>query len=95
VSLVGAIRDLFGRQAATIAALERRVATLEARPLGIQYKGLWDADVDYQTDEAVTFHGSLFVAIAPSSNVKPEGAEGVWRLAVKRGRDGRDGRDAR
>lgn len=95
MSLIAAVRDLFGRQAATIAALEQRVAALEARPLGVRYAGVWDADHAYVPDEAVTFRGSLFIALAPSSNVKPEGAEGVWRLAVKRGRDGRDGRDAR
>jgi hypothetical protein len=95
VSLIAAVRDLFNRQATSLAALERRVAALEARPLGVRYAGIWDADLDYQKDEAVTYRGSLFVALASSSNVKPEGAEGVWRLAVKRGRDGRDGRDAR
>ena len=89
------VRALFSQQRVRLDELERRVVTLEQRPPGIVYRGLWDESVSYAPHEGVTHRGSVFVAIEPSRGVKPEGADGVWRLAVKRGRDGRDGRDAR
>jgi hypothetical protein len=95
VSLIAAVRDLFGRQAATIAALEQRVAVLERRPVGLLYRGVWSPDVAYERDEAVTAGGALWVARTPSRGLKPGEAVAAWQLAVKRGRDGRDGRDAR
>jgi hypothetical protein len=91
VTLIDTLRDLFSRQRAQLAALEARVAVLEARPLGVRYAGTWDAETDYETDQAVTASGSVWIARTPSRGLRPgEGPE--WTLAVKRGRDGRDAR---
>jgi integrin beta 3 len=95
MTFIERVGALFSQQRERIAKLEQRVVALEQRPIGVIYRGLWDESVSYAPHEGVTHRGSVFVAIEPSRGVKPEGADGVWRLAVKRGRDGRDGRDAR
>jgi hypothetical protein len=77
---------------ARIDELSQRLAVLEARPVGLMYRGVWTGFDDYAVNEAVTFRGSLWVAKAPSCGVEPGGDGGAWQLAVKRGRDGKDGR---
>lgn len=52
------------------------------------YRGVWRAGA-YERGDAVTFGGSLFVAMQATS-ARPETAGDDWRLAVKRGRDGKD-----
>jgi hypothetical protein len=92
VSLVGAVRDLFGRHAASIAALEQRLLILERRPAGLLYRGVWSAEAAYDANDGVSHGGSLWVALTSSRGLTPGQTSGAWQLAVKRGRDGRDAR---
>jgi hypothetical protein len=91
VTFADSVRALFGQQRERISTLEQRIAALEARPLGVRYAGVWDAETDYAPDMAVSSSGSIWIARSPSRGLRPgEGPE--WQLAVKRGRDGRDAR---
>lgn len=62
------------------------------------YRGVFreggDDGSGYQGGDAVTFGGSLWVALRATTSKPGEGSPD-WRLAVKKGRDGRDGRDAK
>ena len=70
-------------------ALTKRVAELEARPAGVQYRGVWDATRLYAKDEAVTFTGAVWIALSANVSRRPPAA-GIWQLAVRKGADGRD-----
>lgn len=52
-------------------------------------RGVYKASQSYEAGDAVTFGGSLWIA-QKSTDVKPDGPDTGWRLAVKKGRDGRD-----
>lgn len=52
-------------------------------------RGVYKAGQSYEAGDAVTFGGSLWIA-QKSTDVKPDGPDTGWRLAVKKGRDGRD-----
>jgi hypothetical protein len=54
------------------------------------YKGVWKDGEVYTENDAVTWDGSVWIAVCRNST-RPGAAEASWRLAVKRGRDGRDG----
>jgi hypothetical protein len=69
--------------------MHRRLHALEQRP-GLQYRDVWSADTKYHVGDVVTYAGSMWVAKVINNAVKPGDSAGVWRLAVKRGRDGRD-----
>ena len=84
-----AIRGFVERKiAAAVAPLLVQIKELQDRPKGLLYEGSWSEGSTYEKDSAVTYSGSLFVALRRTS-AKPEGSPD-WRLAVKRGRDGRD-----
>ena len=61
--------------------------------IGIEYRGVYDKEQEYEVGNFVTHKGSMWYA-----QEKPVGEPGKdhegWRLAVKCGRDGRDGKDA-
>ncbi|OWJ74628.1 carbohydrate-binding family V/XII protein [Haematobacter genomosp. 1] len=75
-------------QGQQIAALEARMATLEAHP-PLTYVGTHEAGKSYRKGEAVTANGSLWVAQRDTDGTP--GTNDGWKLAVKRGRDGRGG----
>lgn len=54
----------------------------------IIYREIW-REGDYEAGDAVTFGGSLWIALRATS-AKPGDGSPDWRLAVKKGRDGRD-----
>lgn len=54
------------------------------------YRGVWASAETYAKGDAVTWGGSLFIAVRDPDGAKPE-TDDSWKLAVKRGRDGRDG----
>jgi hypothetical protein len=75
--------------------LERRVDELSARPASLDYQGVWDREQTYQSGQAVTDHGSLWLCTTNQVRSRPAEDAICWRLICKKGRDGRDGRDAR
>ncbi len=55
-------------------------------------RGVYKAGQAYERGDGVTWAGSFWIA-QKQTEAKPDGSDGSWRLAVKRGRDGKDGRD--
>lgn len=76
--LVVANRDL--------ADLRARIGQLEARPIGIDYRGLWHAGT-YPAGSFVTLGGSLWRAKCATRQEPGVGAD--WALVVSRGKTGR------
>jgi hypothetical protein len=56
---------------------------------GFRYRGVYREGRDYATGDAITWGGSLWIALRDNAE-KPESGD-AWQLAVKKGRDGRDG----
>jgi hypothetical protein len=79
-------RSLESRDA-RIAALERRIAEVEAVQKAARYRGTWQPGERYEKGNLATHAGSLWAAIDDSPG-KP-GVSG-WQLAAKRGADGKD-----
>lgn len=69
--------------------LEARVASLEARP-AVPWEGPWDAEKQFPASCFCTHGGGMWFAAAASKGVRPGTGDGVWRLAVKAGKDGKD-----
>lgn len=74
------------RSAQRVQRLEERMAAAS----GLRYLGVHDAGEAYESGDAVTHGGSLWIAKERTS-AKP-GADSTWQLAVKRGKDGKDAR---
>jgi collagen type III alpha len=53
-------------------------------------RGVYKAGHQYETGDSVTFGGSIWNCLMPTTD-KPGNGSTAWRLAVKHGRDGRDG----
>jgi hypothetical protein len=53
-------------------------------------KGVYREGEAYREGDGVTWGGSLWLAQRDAPEGKPDGGNGHWRLAVKRGRDGKD-----
>jgi hypothetical protein len=49
---------------------------------GLRYRGTWEPDVDYVTNDLVSFAGGAHVALGPSRGQRP-GQGPPWKLAVK------------
>jgi hypothetical protein len=59
------------------------------------YRGVWQDGRTYVHQDAVTWGGSQWVCLAPSTTAKPGQADAesrAWTLAVKAGRDGKPGK---
>lgn len=73
---------------------ERTVQRKVPLGVGIEYRGVYDREEDYETGNFVTHKGSMWYA-----QQKPTGEPGKdhdgWKLAVKCGRDGKDATPAR
>lgn len=82
------------RKLERIDALERRIAALEARPVGVIDGGVWTADKVYARGTGVSHGGGFWVAQCETRR-EPADGNRDWRLAVHRGKPGRDGRDLR
>lgn len=58
-------------------------------------RGVYTDTKAYTTGDAVSWGGSMWIAKAPTSGIKPDEATSMgkmaWRLAVKRGREGKAG----
>lgn len=62
----------------------------------VMYREVYNSGMEYTKGDAVTFNGSLFIAVsdAPESTPGTGSPEDTgWRLAVKQGRNGRDIRE--
>lgn len=55
----------------------------------IIYRDVFKAGESYARGDAVTWGGSLWIALR-ATDAKPDSADSGWRLAVKKGRDGKD-----
>jgi hypothetical protein len=75
------------------APINKTLEELASRPAGVSYRGVWTSTATYAKDQAVTESGSLWVALGPSTGMKPGSSPGAWQLAVKRGADGKDYRE--
>jgi hypothetical protein len=71
---------------AEMGALEAKFAALEERQQGIAYEGVWRENASYKKDAAITYNGSMWVALRETKDRPPSDA---WQLAVRHGRDAR------
>jgi len=74
-----------------LAVLEKATAGTRERG-GLQYKGVWTESGDYERQDAITWGGSVWIALQDDLG-KPGTEDSGWRLAIKSGRHGKDGRD--
>lgn len=60
------------------------------------YRGLFDAQKDYETGDCVTWGGSMWIAKRELQGIAPDDssvvAKAAWALSVMRGRQGKEGR---
>lgn len=49
---------------------------------GLAYRQEWIAAENYQTNNAVTYNGSLWMALQPSTNIEPGTNEQYWKLVM-------------
>lgn len=57
------------------------------------YREIWKAETSYDIGDAVTWDGSVWIALKASTGSRPGEYNKSWRLAVKRGRNGRDAKE--
>lgn len=75
-----------------IEGLTDRVSHLEARTT-LEYQGVFESGKSYKRGDAVTFKGSVWIALSPTSAAPTFGATigpRPWQLAVRAGQDGKD-----
>lgn len=89
-SLGTVVKEALITRDAKIAALEQRLEVLEAKPKGLEYRGVWEATRSYQRNDVATVGGSMWVCLVANNGMRPGKSPGAWQLAVQRGRDGRD-----
>lgn len=85
-------KDVVNPLAEQIAALTKRIEELEARPVGLNYRGTFHPSHRYARNDGVTAAGSIWVALQDEPPKSPGEPNSGWMLAVKRGLDGRDRR---
>lgn len=90
--MADSMRDALGLHGKRVAALEQRIAELEARP-ALKYLGTHAHGKRYSPGECCTHRGSLWHANRTTTATPGESDD--WTLCVKRGSDGKDARDAR
>lgn len=71
-----------------LAALEQRLAGIEAKP-HLKFCGTYQRGTTYTPGDAVVRDGSLWVCKAETSGAPTEDFVG-WQQAVRKGRDGKD-----
>jgi len=86
--VVEAIKVAIAPRDAKIAALEQRIAELEARP-AMKDAGVWKAGTVYDAGAIVSHGGSGWICSATHCAVGSEPSHDFFRLFVKAGRDGR------
>ena len=78
--MIGSITDLREQ----LRRLEGEIEKLKTKSAGLRYKGVFSRGEIYRADDAVTFNGSMWIALRETMS-GPPGPD--WQLAVKRGRD--------
>jgi hypothetical protein len=58
------------------------------------YREVFEEGTTYCRGDMVTFGGSIWHCVEPSTITRPGDGNPAWKLATKRGRDGKDGRSA-
>jgi hypothetical protein len=71
-----------------LAEVEARIAAIP-KPRGIHYRGVWQAEADYDTGDTCTFRGALWHCNEATREV-PGGTD-LWTLVLK-GPDTRGGK---
>lgn len=69
-----------------IALLEARILELESRAVP-DYKGGWDPEAQYRTNDWVSHGGSVWRAVSDNPQDRPGSRGTGWSLAVRHGRD--------
>jgi hypothetical protein len=72
---------------------DERIAELEARPVGLNYAGVFKPTASYPKHSAVSHAGSVWCARKDFPPGEPGTVNSGWQLVCKRGRDGKDGKD--
>lgn len=84
-----------GADGATIedltAVMDARFAEIHVRNLADVYRDVFAEGTEYQRGDLVTHNGSLWLALADSTD-QPGAAPDSWRMVAKEGRPGRDRR---
>jgi hypothetical protein len=62
-----------------------------AGPKGLTWRGAWAPDVEYAADDAVSFEGSSWIAVAESAGALPGADAALWILLASRGEPGTPG----
>lgn len=72
--------------------------TIESKPTGLRYRGVWDPNREYVPDDGVT-DGGLWVCLRTTrsrpSDMEDSRSRSAWQLALPRGKQGAAGRDGR
>ncbi len=58
---------------------------------GINWRGAWSSSASYAIDDAVSFNGSSYIAIAANSNAEPDISPAAWNLLAAQGSTGPQG----
>lgn len=58
---------------------------------GMNYRGVWGSGVNYQTNDAATFGGSTYLALASNSGMEPDMYPATWAVLAQRGDAGPTG----
>lgn len=88
------IAEGFGSAFASVALLNDRIKELEDRldKPALAYAGVYQRALDYRRGQAVTYKGSLYIALEAAEPGQIPGESAPWQLAVRAGRDGKDAR---
>ena len=71
------------------AILDFTIPRGDTGPTGdIEWKGNWNTSTAYGTNEAVYYNGSSYVAVAPSTNVRPDTDTSKWNIMAQAGAQG-------
>jgi hypothetical protein len=62
-----------------------------AGAVGMNYRGAWSSGVSYQVNDAVSFAGSTYLALASSSAAQPDQSPSAWAVLAAQGSAGPTG----
>lgn len=58
---------------------------------GTTFQGVWDSGTTYAEKDVVSYDGSVYIALAATTNDQPDTSPGVWQLWVPQGPPGNPG----
>ena len=85
-AIVSTIKRSLEQPQARIAALEQRIAQLEAAPKGLTYTGTWQRAAEYRRHQGVTHKSQLWVVVSDATRDEP-GTSGACNSRKKKGPD--------